>query len=556
MKILRNLFAFTALLCLIQNSFASALVQLSLSGLPSTVNTYQTYDNVILTITNPATAPLFLNQLSDTQYPKGFTQTATTCTNILLAANAQCMVTGNFTPTQAGTNTWSVKLAAENYVWTTPYTVSVTVQQAPRPPDELDSQLQNDIDSLYAQFETSPAFSAVQLSVLLPDETEPRDYVVGTQSVENPNVPATTTMLTQYGSITKEFTSALIIKYMYAHPGAITLQTTLAQLFPTNFPPQGDWPLAWRNINVEQLMNMTSGIPSYTTPVILNPYDQYTLAQLVDLMAVEQNTQGCILDNGCFIPAGSQYFYSNTNYIILGMLIENLYGQDYADVLNENILQAQQAQGNSVYYILKYPADILANMLNGYYGGSTPVPYLQPNQNVTDINLSVAASAGAITGSTHALVNFIYALFNNQILSEEQTTFLTQTGFVTTPTDTSPGGVPVPFSEAQEKCGNSCYGLGVSYQYAPAFGFFYLYGGSTPGYNTIYIWLPKYNAVVGMTINTTSDDIYNYSITNTYLVAIQQVISHITSEPIAATNTLSTHLFNAEFRRSMLRMPK
>jgi D-alanyl-D-alanine carboxypeptidase len=551
MKTLRNLLAFAALLCLIQNSFATALIQLSLSGLPSTVNTYQTYDNVLLTITNPAATPLFLNQLSDTQYPKGFTQTATTCINVLLATKAQCTVTGNFTPTQAGANTWSVKLAAENYVWTTPYTTSITVQQAPRPPDQLDSQLQNDIDNFYAQFKNSPAFSAVQLSVLLPGEPEPRDYVAGTQSIENPNVPATTTMLTQYGSITKVFTSALIIKYMSAHPGAITLQTTLAQLFPTNFPPQGNWPIAWRNINVEQLMDMTSGIPEYTISNTFNPNNQYTLAELVDLMSVEQNTQGCILDNGCFIPSGSQYFYSNTNYIILGMIIEKLYGTDYANVLNENILQAQEAQNNNVYYILNYPSDILANMLNGYY--DVPLPFFQPNQNVTAINLTGLGSAGAMTGSTHALVNIVYALFNNKILPEEQTSTLTQTGFVTV---LSPSGTPVPFAEAREKCTAACYGLGVVYAYSETWGDIYTYTGGTFGYSATYYWLPKYQAVIAMTINTSSNDLINYYIDNTLKDVAHQVISHITGESITVTHTLPKNLFNADFGRGTLRVPK
>lgn len=553
MKILRNWLLLPILLFLMKAAFATALIQLSLSGLPATINTYQTYDNVILTVTNPAATPLFLNQLSDTKYPKGFTQTATTCANISLIPNAQCTVTGNFTPTQAGTNTWSVKLASENYLWVTPYTVSVTVQEAPRPPDQLDSQLQNDIDSLYAQFKNSPAFSAVQLSVLLPGESSPRDYIAGTQSIENPTVPATTTMLTQYGSITKEFTSALIIKYMYNYPGRITLQTTLAQLFPTNFPPQGNWPLAWKIVTIEQLMNMTSGIPEYSISNTFNPTTQYTLPQVVEVAAVSQNTQGCIPDNGCFIPAGSQYFYSNTNYIILGMIVENMYGANYTDVLNENILDAQQAQGNSVYYILNYPTDILANMLNGYFD-IPQLPLFPPNKNVTAVNLTWAASAGAMTGSTHALVNLIYALFNNQILTKEQTNILTQSGFVTV---LSPSGIPVPFAELREKCTAACYGLGVVYHYDDIHGDTYTYTGGTFGYSTTYYWLPKYQAVVAMTINTSSDDLINYYIDNTLKDAVSKVISHITGESIPTTHTLSTNLFRGDFNKgATLRVTK
>ena len=141
--------------------------------------------------------------------------------------------------------------------------------------DKLDTELQGNINSLYSQFRDSPAFSAVQLSVLLPDEAQPRDYVVGTQSVENHSISATTTMLTQYGSITKEFTSALIIKYIDSHPHSISLQTTLKELFPKKFKSHA-WPAMWEMVTIEQLMNMTSGIPNYTDSLHLSPYPHYT----------------------------------------------------------------------------------------------------------------------------------------------------------------------------------------------------------------------------------------------------------------------------------------
>ena len=562
MKILRNLLAFAALLCLIQNSFATALIQLSLSGLPSTVNTYQTYDNVLLTITNPTATPLFLNQLSDTQYPKGFTQTATTCTNVLLAAKAQCTVTGNFIPTQAGTNTWSVKLAAENYVWTTPYTTSVAVQQAPRPPDQLDSQLQNDIDNFYAQFKNSPAFSAVQLSVLLPSESQSRDYIVGTQSVENPNIPATTTMLTQYGSITKEFTSALIIKYIDTHPSAINLQTSLGTLFPEEFST-GAWPSVWRIITIEQLMNMTSGIANgYPRSLAeLNPNAQYTLESYVQEMAAEQNTKGCILQNGCF-PAGAQFYYSNTNYELLGMIVGKLYGNPsesyddaYALALNGNILDTQRAQGNAIYYALYYTPPILNQMINSYWGfDEQSTPYLHFGQNITSSNLSWIGSAGALTGNMHALVNIVHALFHNEILSPTETQILTQTGFIKTQT-----GEHVAFADRQTQCTQTCYGLGVMYisQFeSPIYGDVYEYPGATQGFNTIYIWFPKYDAIIAFSLNTTQDSV-RVPLATMEAAIIQHVIAYLNpGQAVPQLNTsLYTKFFNLEFNKNMLYVP-
>ena len=404
--------------------------------------------------------------------------------------------------------------------------------------DSLDTQLQSDIQALFNQFPNSPDFSAVQLSVLLPGESHPRDYVTGDQSVNNSKVPATTTMLTQYGSITKEFTSALIIQYMYQNPNAFNLQATLGQLFPERFP--SDWPIAWENITIGNLMNMASGIPTFDTPFIINPNVQYSLNDLVELMAVEQNTKGCILENGCF-PVGSTYFYSNTNYILLGMIIEKLYGISYADVLNKNILQNQQMQGNSIYYLLNYPVNILENMLNGYFGLSADIsPYLQPNQNVTSLNLTWGASAGAITGSTHALVNTINAFFHGNILSPNQTQYLTQTGFVQMRT-----GKSVPFVDANTQCtfADPCYGLGVIYSYDANYKPFYWYGGGRLGYSTIYFYLVKYDAVIGATVNTSSPEVIQKE-QAMLLNSINQVISYISGRPMMKQPALSTKLLS------------
>lgn len=398
--------------------------------------------------------------------------------------------------------------------------------------DKLDSQLQNDIDTFYVQFKNSPAFSAVQLSILLPGESQPRDYVTGTQSVEDPNNPATTSMLTQYGSITKEFTSALIIKYMDIHPGTINLQTSLGMLFPEKFST-GAWPNAWQIITIEQLMNMTSGIANgYPRSLAeFNPNANYTLGSYVQEVATEQNTKGCILANGCF-PAGAQFYYSNTNYEVLGMLVGKLYGDSsesydaaYEIALDDNILDAQRAQGNAIYYQLYYTPLILNQMLNSYWGfDEQSTPYLQFGQNITSSNLSWVASAGALTGNMHALVNIVHALFHNEILSPAQTQILTQTGFINRQT-----GEPVAFVDRQAQCTQTCYGLGVMYtsQFeSPIYGDIYEYKGATQGFNTIYIWFPKYDAIIAFSINTTQDSV-SVPFATMEAAIIQHVIAYI-----------------------------
>ena len=97
--------------------------------------------------------------------------------------------------------------------------------------NDLNAKLQGVTDQYLTQNQQKWGFSAVEVSVLLPHEETPRNYVVGTQ-VKNSSEIATTNMLIQYGSITKEFTSTLILQLISQHK--LTLQTTLYDIFPEN----------------------------------------------------------------------------------------------------------------------------------------------------------------------------------------------------------------------------------------------------------------------------------------------------------------------------------
>lgn len=397
--------------------------------------------------------------------------------------------------------------------------------------DKLDTAIQGELNQFYSQFRAAPAFSAIQVSVLLPRETTPRDYVAGTQSM-NSDAPATTDMLTQYGSITKGFTSALILQYLHDHPSIINLQTTLLQLFPEQFKSR-TWPAAWANVTLENLLNMSSGITEYPALNTFNPYDIYDMNTMVYGAAMKQMTEGCKIENGCF-PTGTQYHYTNVNYILLGLILEKFYGQSYADILNQKILQTQRLQGNKIFYDLSYPNGYFSEMLNGYVGDIFSSPYLELGQNVTALNLTAPASAGAMIGNTHALANVLVDLFNNKILSADATQVFMQSSFIAE----TPAGqslVHVPFSDADRVCSQIiCRGLGVEYFYHPTFGPIYTHTGGTYGYSSIYMWFPKYQFIVVLTVNSTLSSVVQQAFGPAMLAITNDVISHITGQKINA----------------------
>ena len=134
--------------------------------------------------------------------------------------------------------------------------------------------------------------------------------------------PATENTIYQIGSITKQFTATLIM--MLAADGKIGLDNRIVDRLPK-------LPTAWGAVTIRHLLTHTSGIKDYTEA---KGFDQKrrldsTRAELLDLV-VEEPLQ---------FPPGEQWQYCNTNYLLLGMLIEEITGKEYAQFLAERILQ-------------------------------------------------------------------------------------------------------------------------------------------------------------------------------------------------------------------------
>ena len=361
--------------------------------------------------------------------------------------------------------------------------------------DELDQKLTTALNTTLAQYGAADGFSALQLSILLPNETTPRDYTVGQQMKDG--TCATNSMMVQWGSIIKEFTSLLLFQYLNKHPGSFSLNTTVETMLPEHFGTSADaWPDAWKKVTIEQLMNMTSGITEYYNQANFDIHHVSTLNSVVEQAASLEKYRGCQLDFGCF-PAGTQWYYSNTNYIILGMMVEKLYQTSFAQVMQQQVLQKM---GGGVVYQTPYSADTLNRMINGYYEGVWQ-PYATAGQNVTNINLAFAASAGALTGSTDALVETIHALFTDQFLPHAQMQQFLYSGWIRVDTHQA---IDINSDTAKKVCTNieTCYGLGFLAHYNATYGQVWEYPGGTLGFVTDYIWMPQENVVIGLSINT------------------------------------------------------
>lgn len=123
------------------------------------------------------------------------------------------------------------------------------------------------------------------------------------------NVPITPEMVFRIGSVTKQFTAVALM--MLVEQGKLSLQDNITKFFP-------DYPAAGKRITAENLLTHTSGIKDYT--------EKLWPARMREDLRLERLIEAFKNDGFEFEP-GTKASYSNSNYILLGAIIEKLSGQ-------------------------------------------------------------------------------------------------------------------------------------------------------------------------------------------------------------------------------------
>ena len=107
--------------------------------------------------------------------------------------------------------------------------------------------------------------------------------------------------------------------------------------------------------------------------------------------------------------------------------------------------------------------------------------------------------SGSLTGSTAALTQMVYGLFNSNenFLTAAQTEAFLNTGLINTNT-----GKSVTYQNIATGCGtDGCYGHGVMVYYQLPYGEYWTYNGASLGHSTTYYYFPSNKLVVAMAQN-------------------------------------------------------
>jgi CubicO group peptidase (beta-lactamase class C family) len=197
----------------------------------------------------------------------------------------------------------------------------------------------------------------------------------------------------QLASVTKQFTAAAIL--MLAEDGKLNLSDPIAKILP-------DTPPAWKDVTVENLLNHTSGIKSYTSlpSFQMTLRKDYTKKELIDLV------RNLPLE---FKP-GEKFAYNNTGYFLLGMIIEKASGKSYGDFLAERIFKPLGMTSTRVNDL----AAIIPNRATGYsraawFIGLRNGEYVSPTQ---------PFAAGALISSVNDMIKWDAALNTDRLLKQ------------------------------------------------------------------------------------------------------------------------------------------
>jgi D-alanyl-D-alanine carboxypeptidase len=281
------------------------------------------------------------------------------------------------------------------------------------------------------------------------------------------------------GSNTKTFLSVVVLQLVAEH--RLSLDDTVGHWLPGVVHGNGNDGGA---ITVRELLQHTSGLHDYTDDLqaqITSPeayrkleFHQFSRQDLLDIALAHRP------DNA----PGAAWNYSNTNYILLGMVIEKVAHDSWENQVTRRIiiplgLHHTYAPGTST----RLPAPHATGYL--IFDKNTRL-------DTTAENMSWAGSAGALISTAADLTRFWSAIGRGALLGPAQTREMRQT-------------VPATGGDSASVPG-SRYGLGIFFIPLSCGGGYWSHEGDVPGYNTIGAVSSDGRTTVALSVNSNVDD--------------------------------------------------
>ncbi|MBJ8110204.1 beta-lactamase family protein [Bacillus cereus group sp. N6] len=271
-------------------------------------------------------------------------------------------------------------------------------------------------------------------------------YAAGVANLSSKK-PMKTDFRFRIGSVTKTFTATVVLQL--AEENRLNLDDSIEKWLPGVIQGNG---YDDKQITIRQLLNHTSGIAEYTRSKSFNLMDTKKSYRAEELVKMGSSMPPD------FAP-GKSWSYSNTGYVLLGILIETVTGNSYAEEIENRIIEPLELSNT----FLPGNSSVIPGTKHarGYIqldGASEP-------KDVTYYNPSMGSSAGDMISTADDLNKFFSYLLGGKLLKEQQLKQMLTT---------------VPTGEAAL----GRYGLGIYETKLPNGVSIWGHGGSIPGFVT------------------------------------------------------------------------
>lgn len=309
------------------------------------------------------------------------------------------------------------------------------------------NEMEARVDALAAQYLEKPG--AVGLSIAIARGGRvvlAKGYGVADAEFD---VKADADTLFRIGSVTKQFTAALVMRYV--EQGKLSLDDDVSKYVP-EFPLQG------KRVTIRQLLNHTSGIPSYT-----DVGEEWQKKWPLDLS--HEELLALVKDKPFDFEPGTKWAYNNTGYYLLGMVLEKVGGKSYGALITGEIAKplglTRTRRDSNV--------ELIKNRAQGYAFERTPLGSKLVNDQV--FGAGQPGAAGMLLSTARDLVTWQMALTSGKVVSSESYTAMRTPTILPDGKDTGYGfGLVVDDLDGHERV---------------------QHGGGIFGFNSMLAWYPK-----------------------------------------------------------------
>jgi D-alanyl-D-alanine carboxypeptidase len=289
-----------------------------------------------------------------------------------------------------------------------------------KPPERMPvKQLTAEVDSKLSTLTAQDKFSGAALIAKDGKVIWQKAYGFADREAKTPNTLETRFRL---GSMNKMFTSVAIAQLV--QQDKLKYTDTLAQVLP-DYPNQE----VAKKITIDNLLTHTAGLGDFFGP----EFDQkreslHDLKDYVPLFAAK----------ALLFEPGKGWSYSNAGFLVLGLIIEKVSGQNYYDYVKQHIYDVAGMKSSGSFPITQKVPNLAIGYMREDDGGS-----LKPNTNTLPWRGSSAGGGDSTVGD---LLKFDQVLRNNKLISAELTKTIT-TGKVSPPRAPAASKYAYGFSE-------------------------------------------------------------------------------------------------------------